>query len=162
MQGAHPPVQSDPQRARLLALAALLLGSALFVCLCAACCGFPYLVGAHYKSKRGELAFRIAEIREAEVAYHKKHGRYLPLDSEAVARQSGVVGAGRGTWTPGPAWEKLDWRPPRPQRGAYWVEVNDQGFEVHGICDLDGDGAVAHFSATGRSDLSQHTDDDIY
>ncbi len=109
-----------------------------------------------------ETASRVAEFRDAELAYHGKHGRYLPLDSERITLRSAVVGTQRGTWTPGPALERLGWTPPGPQRGPCWVEVNDQVLLVNGICDLDGDGAFARFSVTGNAVVEHLTDDNIY
>ena len=109
-----------------------------------------------------ETASRVAEFRDAELAYHGKHGRYLPLDSERITLRSAVVGTQRGTWTPGPALERLGWTPPGPQRGACWVEVNNHGVLVNGICNLDGDGAFARFSVTGNAVVEYLTDDDIY
>ncbi len=51
---------------------------------------------------------------------------------------------------------------PARSAAAFWMEVNDQGLAVNGICELEAEGAFARFSVPGNAVVEHLTDDDIY
>lgn len=46
-------------------------------------------------------------------------------------------------WVPTAGWEALDWRPPGPVQGVYWVEATPETVTAHCLIDTDGDGVPA-------------------
>ncbi len=124
-----------------------------------ACCGLilptfgvlsaiaiPNFVAMQLKAKRAEVPGNVDGIKTALLAYDAAYDEFIPAGSEAQARA--VVGKELRPWERSPAWDKLGWRPDGDVRGAYWVVVVPGDFEVHGICDVDGDGDVAEYVAT--------------
>jgi hypothetical protein len=75
---------------------------------------------------------------------------------------SDEVGKAQRAWTSDAGWSALPWSPGGPVRGAYWVEVSGDDFIVHGVCDVDGDGERAEYTATATLNATQQTPGDVY
>lgn len=106
----------------------------------------PNFVVMQAKSKRAEVPSNVAAIKMAELAYDAAFDGFIPAGSEAEARAS--IGKSQRAWEGGVGWEALAWEPDGPIRGGYWVTVSGGDFTVHGICDVDGDGVFAEYTAT--------------
>ena len=87
----------------------------------------------------------VESIVTAELAYGAVHDVWLPVGSEPDAR--GSVSKQLRPFRTDEAWTTLGWSPEGDIRGAYWVVVTPAGFEVHGVCDVDGDGVLAEYVA---------------
>lgn len=106
----------------------------------------PNFVSMQLKAKRAEAPGNVSAIATMEYSYDAAFDAFLPVGSRAEAtRYARVQGAeaGEGDWS-GP-WQTLGWRPEGPTRCGYWVEVREGRFEAHGVCDVDGDGALAEY-----------------
>ncbi len=113
------------------------------------CVGFTYFGiwpcglfrGMQIVAMEGELGGVVDAIKRDELAYYNAHGHYLAVPeaprSRAGANRQAVV------WNLTPEWAELGWDPVAEGplfRGVYWVVLTRDGFEVHGVCDLDEDG----------------------
>lgn len=90
----------------------------------------------------------------------------MPAASRALAEVEIRWGAGRAL-RPWPGVEGVDvmgFRPDGDVRGAYWVEVRPDGrdFTVHAICDVDGNGEFAEYTATSSIAATLVTPQDVY
>lgn len=130
----------------------------VFVCVAAvptvgmlAAIAIPNFISMQQKAKRTELPMNVEGIRTAELAYFAAFDTYVACG----------VDMGEARLQVGPAFRdplgdsafdclntSLGWVPSGPVRGAYWVTRIGDDFEVHGIADIDGDGACSHYVAT--------------
>lgn len=110
------------------------------------CCVAPARTFDPRKARRAEVPGNVDGIQTAELAWYAAHGRYL----SAPAAPRPVLGVGKDSvdWVSAPEWTTLGWRPDGKVRGAYWIVLTPTGFEVHGTCDIDGDGIRAEYLAT--------------
>ncbi|MFZ5476305.1 MAG: type IV pilin protein [Myxococcota bacterium] len=106
----------------------------------------PNFVSMQLKAKRAEVPATVDAIKVAELAHHAAFDTWVAAGSERDARSR--VGKQKQLPPRDPGWEKLGWAPADPQYGAYWVVVTGDGFEVHGVSDVDGDGVLAEYVAT--------------
>lgn len=112
------------------------------------------------QSKLWEVPANVNAIRLAEQYAYEVRGAYVAVGSEAeaVAR----VGKLRQPWPREAGWDALEFDPGQPVYGAYWVEATGDGFVVHGVADLDGDGELARFRGTKDERAVQTTPDDVF
>lgn len=120
----------------------------------------PNFITMQMKAKRAEVPGNVDGIKVAEMAYDAAFDEYVPAGSESDAYDS--VSREPRPWEGGADWEKIGWSPDGPIRGAYWVETTATGFEVHGVIDVDGDGAYAHYVATESTYARQISEPDVY
>lgn len=121
----------------------------------------PNFVMMQLKSKRAEVPASVDGIKIAELSYDAAYDGFLSAGSESEARR--LVGKTPHDWPGGHDWDKLGWRPDGPVRGAYWVSTSGSGdFEVHGVCDVDGDGVLAEYVATMSTNATLVTPGDVY
>jgi hypothetical protein len=120
----------------------------------------PQFTGMQTNAKRMEVPDNVNEIREAELAYVARWGHPLAVSSLEAAENE-VTGA-QHEWAGGAEWRSLGWAPASPVRGGYYVTVTEDGFEVHGVCDIDVDGVLAHYIATAEEDATRITKPEIY
>lgn len=121
----------------------------------------PNFVAMQLKAERSEVPSNVEAIRTAERAYHASFGSYLPVGS-AVEADSELSGKTLHPWPGGAEWRNLGWAPDGMVRGAYWVEVVDGGFIVHGICDVDADGEYAHYTASEADNAQMRSPPETY
>ena len=120
----------------------------------------------HLQAKRAEISSNLSSIKEALNTHNAEHGEYV----EAAPHPTGASGPGTRPWADGnEGFETIGWRPEGDTRGTYSVSIRQvnsedpQGdFVVTGICDVDGDGVFATYTATKSIDPVMVTDNDIY
>ncbi len=108
----------------------------------------PNFVAMQLKAKRAEVPAHVDSIRVAELSYDAAFTGYVAAGTEAEARAAITDGRQARTFTGGGGWDEIGWHPGGPIRGAYWVALTAEGFEVHGISDVDNDGVYAEYVAT--------------
>ena len=123
----------------------------------------PHFVEMQHRTKRMEVPANIAGIKAAELAYNANYNRFVPQD-ESVPVPEWELGRELVPWRFGTNFDTLGWEPGGLVRGTYWVEITDGGrdFTVHGMCDVDGDGVPAHYTATKTTNAVQITSRYIY
>ncbi len=115
----------------------------------------PNFVSMQYRAKRAELPTNVEGIRVAETAYEASFDSWqqIPTFQPTTSPSKAKV-----TWVTGTGFDTLGWAPDGKVRGAYRVtSLSSADFEVTGICDVDGDGNVATFTATKTIDVLQKT-----
>lgn len=120
----------------------------------------------HFQAKRAEMSSNLSSIMEALQTHNSEHGEYI----EVPPHPSGTPGPGTRPWADGnEAFETIGWRPEGDTRGTYSVslrQVNSdasQGdFVITGVCDMDGDGVFATYTATKSINPVMVTNNDIY
>jgi hypothetical protein len=120
----------------------------------------PNFVAMQVKAKRAEVPSYVEGIRTAELAYDAACDEFVAAGDPVQAAL--VAGKAQRTWEGGPEWAKVGWSPDGPVRGAYWVEVTGETFTVHGICDVDGDGEFAEYTADADSPARLITPNHVY
>ncbi|GDX80883.1 hypothetical protein LBMAG42_26940 [Deltaproteobacteria bacterium] len=148
-----------------IVIAAVLLvaigGPALVMCIgVTAAIAIPNFVAMQAKAKRAEVPGYVDGIKTAELAYDAAFDEFVPAGSEDEARRA--VSKTPHEWRRDSAWDRLGWMPDGPLRGGYWVEVHGGDFTVHGICDVDGDGVYAEYTATSSRNATLETGANTY
>lgn len=112
-------------------------------------------------SKLSEVPLNVDLIRVSEIDYHSAFSKYVP--ATAAPREPHAVDTELIKWVPSPGFEKLSWAPEGGEvRGSYQVRTTDDGFEVEGACDVDGDGQRAIFKATKDATAAATTASGVY
>lgn len=140
--------QPAPRSRRVLKIVLLLLALLALLC-CGGFIAIPNFVDVPYKPARPEVPPNVDGIKTAEIAYEAAFDMFLAIP-EPVPREIGSLDYEPQEWPRGTLFDELGWEPSGWVRGTYWVELNEDGsdFTVHGMCDLDGDGEPAHYTAT--------------
>jgi len=111
-------------------------------------------------SKLSEVQVNVDLIRISEINYASAFSKFVP--ATAAPREPHAVDEELVKWVPSAGFKKLSWAPETEEvRGSYQVRTTDDGFEVEGVCDVDGDGQRAVFKAT-KDATAQQTNDGIY
>ncbi|MFH1464544.1 MAG: hypothetical protein ABIO70_09160 [Pseudomonadota bacterium] len=133
----------------IILLLAVLCGGAVPVVGILAAIAIPNFLVMQYRAKRAEVPMNVDAIKTSELAYEAAFDRYLPV-SEPAPVEVWELGREPHAWPGGTAFDDLGWEPSGMVRGAYWVEVSADGedFTVYGVCDVDGDGDAATFTAS--------------
>jgi hypothetical protein len=146
-----PPPRSN--RTLLIVIVVLLLGimglMAVPVIGILAAIAIPNFVTMQYRAKRAEVPPNVDGIKTALIAYEAAFDKFLPI-RDPVPVDPLMLGKGPHDWPAGTAFDELGWSPYGQVRGTYWVEVSPDGldFTVYGVCDVDGDGDQATYTAT--------------
>jgi len=120
----------------------------------------PNFVSMQYRAKRAELPNNVEGIRVAETAYEASFDAWMQV---ATFMPTTSPGKSKVTWVTGTGFDTLGWAPDGKVRGAYRViSLSTADFEVTGICDVDGDGVMATFTATKSIDVVQTTNNLVY
>jgi hypothetical protein len=124
----------------------------------------PNYVAMSMKAERAEVPSNVDGIKTAQLAYDAAFDGFVDASSRAEAEREISGGAGREPrpWGHDPGFNTIGWRPDGDVRGAYWVEVQGNDFTVHGICDVDGDGQYAEYTATSSINSTLITSPDVY
>jgi len=127
----------------------------------------PNFLAMQLRAKRSELPMHVEAIRLAEQAWQGAHGQSRACGSEASAVAS--LGTQPRDFSTDPAaacFAEIGWIPEGQVRGAYWVEASTEpdtgGFVVYGIGDMDGDGVPSVYRATGASEATMATENNVY
>jgi len=111
-------------------------------------------------SKLSEVPLNVDLIRVSEIKYASAFNKFIP--ATAAPREAHAVDAEFVKWEPSAGFKKLSWAPETEEvRGSYQVRTTDAGFEVEGVCDVDGDGQRAVFKATQDAEATQ-TNQGVY
>jgi type II secretory pathway pseudopilin PulG len=159
--------QERSNRPLLIAIIVLLLvilcGGTVPVVGILAAITIPNFVVMQFRAKRAEVPANVDGIRTAERAYEAEFGRFVAVP-EPVPVQAWEVGREPRPWPSGTAFDDLGWSAGAQVRGTYWVEVSPDGedFTVYGVCDVDGDGDAATYTASRESPATLQTFDRTY
>lgn len=99
------------------------------------------------ETQRAQLHAMVDGIRTAEIAYEAAFDTWVPVP-EAVPRPVEALDRYAIHWPSGTAFDDLGWEPDTTVHGTFWVEADEHGFTVHGMCDMDEDGVPAHVTAS--------------
>jgi hypothetical protein len=113
-----------------------------------------------YRAKRAEIPSNVDGIKTAEIAYDAAFDTYVEI---STYKPSSSVGKTQKDWRTGTRFDTLGWGPDGKVRGAY--KVTSKGptdFRVTGICDVDGDGSQAQFTATKSINTTMNTGASVY
>jgi hypothetical protein len=143
--------------------ALVLLAVAGLTCAGLGAIALPNFLRYQLVAKRAELPTNVNAIAIAESAVYAAEGHYMPCGSRAAA--SARVGTEPRAWDgrqDGDCWDTLGFAPAEQLRGSYWVESGPDTIEVHGVSDLDGDGVLAEYVASGSGRAEPVTPDDAF
>tara|TARA_B100000530_G_C15777260_1_gene415975 strand:- start:47 stop:481 length:435 start_codon:yes stop_codon:yes gene_type:complete len=130
-----------------------------FLCIMLAI-GVPNLVEMQHRAKRAEVPCNLDAIRTAALAYESVNGEMV---EERVSRPDANPGKRTRPWKDGSRFDELGWRPDGSVRGAYTISITESDdFTVKGICDVDGDGRKAVFTATKDRDARPESSPTVY
>ncbi len=123
----------------------------------------PNFVMYQHRAKRAEVPMNVDGIRVTQIAYQAMFDQYLAAP-EPVPLDPVMIGPQLVSWPSGTDFEELGWMPDGQVRGTYWVTVSADGtdFEVHGLCDVDGDGEPAHYIATRHEPATMQTGTNVF
>lgn len=108
----------------------------------------------------GELERDLEGIALAQERYRAAHGSYLATPE--APRALSALDAQAHPWLAPGAWSELGWAPDPPVvQGVYQVEIQGDGYVVHGWLDLDGDGVPAHYQRTHDAPMQRLTPEDV-
>jgi type IV pilus assembly protein PilA len=134
--------------------------SGLFLCGILAAIAIPNFVDMQYRAKRAEVPSNVDGIKTAQIAYDAAFDTYVEIRS---FKPSSSVGKEQQDWRGGTRFDTLGWGPDGKVRGAYKVvSRGSMDFRVTGICDVDGDGSQAQFTATKSINTTMNTGATIY
>jgi type IV pilus assembly protein PilA len=143
----------------LLVGCAVIMGGVVVVGILAAI-AIPNFVDMQYRAKRAEVPSNVKGIKTAQIAYDAAFDTYIQVSSY---KPSSSVGKAQRTWVSGTDFDTLGWMPDGKVRGAYKVTSSSRSdFLVTGICDVDGDGVRASFTATKSINTTMTTGNNIY
>ncbi len=162
-----PNAKPKSTRTLLIVIIILLLviicgGSVPFIGIFAAI-AIPNFVVMQQRAKRAEVPMNVDGIKVTLIAYEAINDTYLAVP-EPVPLDTVMIGEQLVPWPSGTPFDELGWMPDGDVRGTYWVEVSDDGldFTVHGMCDVDGDGDPAHYTATKSINATLETYNYVY
>lgn len=105
----------------------------------------PNFIAMQYQTKRSEVPNNLDGIKTATIAYEAAFDRYI---EQATFHPTSSPGKRAITWTRGSNFDTIGWEPDGNVRGAYQLTtLSSTNFLVRGICDVDGDGTQATFTA---------------
>jgi len=120
----------------------------------------PNFVAMQYRAKRAEVPSNVDGIKTAELAYDAAFDTFI---QETTAWPAAAGGKTQEVWTSGSGFDTLGWAPDGKVRGQYTVaSTSTTDFLVTGICDVDGDGSSANYTATKSINSTLNTNNDVY
>ncbi len=159
---------NSSKRNTLILIGCMVVGVGMFVALpvvgILAAVAIPNFVAMDLKSKRAEVPGNVDGLKTAELAYDAAFDGYQSVGSATEGRY--LLGREPHSFLDQDTadFDKIGWQPDGMVRGIYWVVVTDGGrdFEVHGICDVDGDGQYAEYVATRETNATMVSPYDVY
>jgi len=162
-----PSDKPRSNRALLIVIIALLLlilcGGTVPVVGILAAIAIPNFMVYQQRAKRAEIPSFVEGIRAAQIAHGAVFDGYLAIP-EPVPLDPLMLSDRPVDWPSGTGFDELGWEPVGSVYGTYWVEVSSDGsdFTVHGLCDVDGDGDPAHYTATRNTRATLETMNHVY
>ncbi|NOY28262.1 MAG: type II secretion system protein [Oligoflexia bacterium] len=118
----------------------------------------PNMMALKYAAERAEIPTNIYGIKTVELAYDAAYDQFIVSE-----QQPGTVSRASQTWPAGTNFDTLGWQPDGRVRGAYKItSINSTDFTITGVCDVDGDGVRAQFTATKLIGIQMNTGNDVY
>jgi type IV pilus assembly protein PilA len=115
----------------------------------------PNFIEMQYRSKRAEVPANLDDIKIALLAYESAFGH---LSSEENPQPDDSPGKNFRGWRAGSGFDALGWQPDGDVRGAYTITTATPGdFTIRGVCDVDGDGVRAVYTASRSVNALQMT-----
>lgn len=104
--------------------------------------------GSGKQEQRAELPANVDSICQHEIAFKGAFEDYV--SAEAAPRAFTALGPEPVAWEPSRGFKKLSWAPKNKETvyGSYQVVATEDGFEVTGMSDIDGDGEKAVYKAS--------------
>jgi len=137
----------------------------LFVCTglfgIGAAIAIPNFMSMGWRAKRAEVPANVDGLRTAQRAYDAAFDAYVEIPTP-VPRPISELGPEAVDWPWETGFDTLGWAPDGQVRGTYWVTTTPDGFEVHGMIDIDGDGVPAHYMATESEKTRMLTPNSVY
>jgi len=120
----------------------------------------PNFIEMQYRVRRAEIPTNLDGIKTAVLAYESAHGHLI---EERMPRPDAYPGKRERAWKMGTRFDQIGWVPEGEVHGSYTVTTQGPGdFSIRGICDVDGDGAQASYTATRHVNARQTTKADVY
>lgn len=123
----------------------------------------PNFVAMQLKAKRAEVPSNVDGIKTAELAYDASNDGFV---SAADYPGTASVGKAQLAWTAASSggFKTIGWEPDGKVRGSYSVSLTgNTDFTVTGICDVDGDGSKATYTASKTVNAAlSGTDQNVY
>jgi hypothetical protein len=124
----------------------------------------PAFTRYRLEASRTECPGMVDALRIAELSRAKAEGGYVACASRAAAVAR--VGTEARDFGSDPDFacfrDHLGWGVGEIVHGAYWVEADAGGFTAHGVCDGDGDGVLAEYTADVGGTAVRRTGPEIY
>lgn len=140
----------------------VIAGMSMVSCLgIVAAIAIPNFVSMGQRAKRAEVPANVDGIRIAILAYEAAFD-VLPESIPPTPRSVEQLDMSAVPWGWPEAFEELGWAPDGEVRGTYWVEIDGDDFEVHGMIDSDWDFEPAHYVADRDSGAVMLTQIDVY
>ena len=118
----------------------------------------PNFVAMQLKAKRAEVPGNVDGIKTAQMAYDAAYDGFVT----AAANPTGAPGKAQQVWTATTEWTTLGWSPDGSVRGTYETTGAATDFNVEGNSDVDGDLALATFTASKTLNAVQTTGNSVY
>jgi len=126
----------------------------------------PNFVEMQYRAKRAEIPANVDGIKTAEMAYDASFDQFINISQHPT----GSPDKSPDPWGTGNSgFRTVGWAPDGQVRGRYNVTTTSPSssnpggnFVVTGICDVDGDGVTANYTATKSINAVQNTANDVY
>ena len=119
----------------------------------------PNFVDMQYRAKRAEVPSNVDGIKTAELAYEASFDQFVNV---SVLHPNSFYNKQQRAWTSGSSFDTLGWGPDGNVRGSYMVSTSTTDFVVGGVCDVDGDGSFAAYSATKTLNATMQKNNNIY
>ena len=117
----------------------------------------PNFVSMQYRAKRAELPPNVDGVKTAEIAYEAAFDVFIDVGATPGAHGGKVA----QNWPASTTFDTLGWEPSGKVRGSYAVSGStNTNFLVTGICDVDGDGDEATYTATKSISATLATGDE--
>lgn len=125
----------------------------------------PLWLGSSTKARRSECPTVVDSIRTTELKVYEAFGEYVSADAAPRARTA--VDQNAVPWASNKGFNSMSWDPMfalglSELYGSYSVAATEDGFTVTGVCDVDGDGQRATFTATKDTPATMTTPENVY
>ena len=119
----------------------------------------PNFVDMQYRAKRAEVPSNVDGIKTAELAYEASFDVFV---QQSTPHPTTTPNKQQQAWTSGSNFDTLGWGPDGNVRGMYAVVTTTTDFSVGGLCDVDGDGSMAAYSATKTLNATMRSPNNNY
>ena len=122
----------------------------------------PNFIAMQLKAKRGEVPGNVDGIKTSEASYDAAFDGYI--EANISPRGTSALDKTMVAWTAsGSGWTSLGWSPDGEVRGNYEVvSISATNFTVNGNADVDGDDAVANYTADIDSNAELTSANNVY